>query len=86
MTAHFDLVKEVRVRRLKWTGCILHMDANRLLHKTLEAQLDMNVQRSGRVVNGLTDGHDTARTQRSSALRGILISHHTESREIYVIR
>ena len=44
VTAHFDLVKEVRVRRLKWAGCILRMDANRLLHKALEAQLDMNVQ------------------------------------------
>ena len=44
VTAHFDLVKEVRVRRLKWAGCILRMDANRLLHKELEAQLDLNVK------------------------------------------
>ena len=43
-TAHFDLVKDVRARRLKWAGGILRMDANRLLHKAIEAQLDMNVQ------------------------------------------
>ena len=55
VTAHFDLVKEVRARRLKWTGCILRMDAkNRLLHKALEAQLTMNVQ-GGLLNNGLTD-------------------------------
>ena len=44
-TDHFNLVKEVRVGRLKWAGGILRMDANRLLHKVIEAQLDMNVQR-----------------------------------------
>ena len=44
VTDHFDLVKGVRARRLKWAGCILRMDANRLLHKALEAQWVMNVQ------------------------------------------
>ena len=43
-TAHFDLVKEVRARRLKWAGGILRMDEHRLLHKAIEAQLAMNVQ------------------------------------------
>ena len=38
-TAHFDLVKDVRVRRLKWAGGILHMDENRLIHKEIEAQV-----------------------------------------------
>ena len=43
-TSHFDLVKEVRVRRLKWAGDILHMTPDRLLHKTIEAQLVMGMQ------------------------------------------
>ena len=43
-TSHFDLVKDVRTRRLKWAGDILRMDATRLLHKAIEAQLAMNVQ------------------------------------------
>ena len=28
VTSHFDLVKDVRVRRLKWTGDILHIDVH----------------------------------------------------------
>ena len=44
ITSHFDLVKEVRARRLKWAGGILRMDSNRLLHKAIESQLAMGVQ------------------------------------------
>ena len=43
-TAHFDLVKDVRARRLKWANGILRMDENRLLHKALEAQVAMRAQ------------------------------------------
>ena len=43
-TAHFDLVKDVRARRLKWAGGILRMDENRLLHKAIEAQIAMGAQ------------------------------------------
>ena len=44
VTSHFDLVKDVRARRLKWAGGILRMDSNRLLHKAIESQLAMGVQ------------------------------------------
>ena len=43
-TSHFDLVKEVRARRLKWAGGILRMDPDRLLHKAIEAQLVLGMQ------------------------------------------
>ena len=43
-TTHFHQVKDVRDRRLKWAGEILHMDSDRILHKTIESQLTMDVQ------------------------------------------
>ena len=41
-TSSFDLVKHIRVRRLRWLGQILRGDQNRLLFKAIKVQLTMN--------------------------------------------
>ena len=41
-TSSFDLVKHVRIRRLRWLGQILRGDQSRLLFKSIEAQFAMN--------------------------------------------
>ena len=41
-TSSFDLVKHVRIRRLRWLGQILRGDQSRLLFKSIETQFAMN--------------------------------------------
>ena len=42
-TSSFDVVKHVRIRRLRWLGQILRGDQNRLLFKAVETQLTMGI-------------------------------------------
>ena len=42
-TSSFDVVKLVRIRRLRWLGQILRGDQNRFLFKAIETKLTMDI-------------------------------------------
>ena len=42
-TSRFNVVKHVRIRRLRWIGQILRGDQNRFLFKAIETQLTMDI-------------------------------------------
>ena len=42
----FDLVRQIRIRRLKWLGHILRAGPKRLIYNAMEAQRDANYEGS----------------------------------------